>query len=196
MEIQALMLGQLAKENTAVAVVKKVNSGVNQYKDLDKQEKQISLALTVLGVAAAGFVAYKGYKAVQGGFDFMTGKKWQDERDEIQVKNQAVDQSELMQQKEAPTLSVRQAKTIAFGLYEAFRNTQPEWSFNLWDEGTDEDNVFSNLAKIKNHADWLIVSIHYGSPRKRTLTQELIYELEDDELLKARKILIKSNVKI
>ena len=189
----------LAKIKPQISVKKAVNvvdNNVTTFRNLNNQKKTITGIGSLLAIGVAGFVLYKGYKAVSNGFNFMTGKQWQEERDEIQVQNQAQDKAELTKQAETPTLSDRQAKTIAFALSEGFRNTQPEWSFNLWDEGTDEAKVYSNLELIKNYSDWLIVSIHFGSPRKRTLTQELIYELNEKELLKAREILIKANVKI
>lgn len=196
MEIQTSMLGKINAVPAAKKAVKAVDSNVTSFRNLTNQQKSITGIGSLLAIGVAGFVLYKGYKGISNGFEFITGGTWQKERDKIQVQNQATDQNELMKQKETPTLSVNQAKAIAFGLSEAFRNSQPEWSFNLWDEGTDEAKVYSNLKLIKNYSDWLIVSIHYGSPRKRNLTQELIYELNEKELLKVREILIKANVKI
>jgi len=190
------MLGKINAVPAVKKTVKAIDKNVTSFNNLSNQQKSITGIGSLLAIGLAGFVLYKGYKGISNGFEFITGGTWQKERDKIQVQNQATDQKELTKQKETPTLSVRQAKAVAFGLSEAFRNTQPEWSFNLWDEGTDEAKVYANLELIKNYSDWLIVSIHYGSPRKRNLTQELIYELNEKELLKARKILIKANVKI
>ena len=150
---------------------------------------------TVIKIGVLGYVGYKVANSIGGAADLITGKKFEDEKKEVEDKINVFVNDQLTKTT-APTISVIQAKSIANGLYRAFLNSQPDWSRNLWDEGTDERAVYSNLSLLKNTADWLLVAKEYGAPRARTLNAELHYELNDSEMKKARTILSKIKVNI
>lgn len=173
-----------------------INKGVDSYNNLNKGAKQAVNMVGLIGTLAAVFAGYKLVTGMGGVFKTITGEKWSEERKAAEVKEKTGLKSELSKEVIKPTISERQAKNIAYGLSQAFLNTQPEWSRNLWDEGTDEDMVYANLKLLRNKADWLLVSFHYGMPRNRSLAAELSYELTVSEMQKARDILLKINVKI
>ena len=179
----------------------KIAQGAKQgkavYNNLDSQSKTAVNIATAVGALGALFV---GYKLVSGIGDILktaTGQKWNEDRKEEESEDRANLTDHLKDEQEKPSLTEDEAKNVAAALYNGFLNTQPEWSENLWDEGTDETAVYNALKVLKNRADWLLVSIKYGMPRRRNLASELLYELSSgSEQQKARDILAKINVKI
>ena len=153
------------------------------------------LIQNLVTLAVIGYVGWKVAGSVGSVADLVTGKKFEDEKKEKEAKNKAVI-NDLLDKVKPPTISGQQAQSIADGLYRAFLNSQPDWSANLWDEGTNENKVYYNLSKLKNQADWLLVCLKYGTPRARTLLAELHYELNKSEMIKVANILSKIGVKI
>jgi hypothetical protein len=187
------MLAAISKTEKAKQIARK---GAKQYNSLNKSQKQAVNAGGLIVVAGTAYGAYKLFTGISGAIQTVTGQKWKEERDKEEQKERSDLKQQITKGDEKPILTDSEAKSIAFGLYEGFRNSQPEWSFNLWDEGTNENLVFANLVKIKSKADWLLVAYHYGMPRRRTLVQELLYELNVKEQVKARSILSKAKVYI
>ena len=174
----------------------KVKKGKNIYSDLDSKSKTAVNIATALGALG---VLFAGYKIISGFGDILktaTGQKWNEERKAKESKEKLDLNKELSNQGENPTFNTSTAKNIANGLYQAFLNTQPEWSANLWDEGTDESAIYAALKLLKNKSDWLLISREYGMPRGRNLASELSYELSTGEMQKIREILSKINVTI
>lgn len=187
------MLGLLPQ---AIAAKTAIDKGSKKYKSLDKPQKQ---AVNIGGFLLVLGVAYTGYKMVAGMtglFKTITGQKWNEERKAEENKEKIDLNIELDKQTTNPTLDVMAAKSIADSLYRAFLNTQPDWTRNLWDEGTDEKSIYAALTLLKNKADWLLVSREYGMPRRRNLVAELNYELTAKEMGKVRVILSKIGVSI
>lgn len=153
------------------------------------------LIQNLVTLAVIGYVGWKVAGSVGSVADLVTGKKFEDEKKEVEEKNKVVI-NDLLTKVPSPTFDDVQAQSIADGLYRAFLNSQPDWSANLWDEGTDEGKVYYNLSKLKNQADWLLVCLKYGTPRARTLLAELHYELNKSEMIKVASILSKIGVKI
>lgn len=187
------MLGttlQKAKKNGKQAL--------DTYNSLDQQTKLITQFATIGAIGVGGWAIYKAVSGVGAAFNTMTGQKWNEERKAEEHKERVGLKEEIDTQKEKATLTETDAKNVANAFYIAFLNSQPEWSANIWDEGTDENGVFTALNQIKNKADWLLVSFKYGMPRRRNLASELIYELGDGkkDLAKARTILSQIKVTI
>lgn len=187
------MLGLIPSKDQIKTVAKQ---GTQKYNSLEGNTK----TATNIGLLVAGglslFAGYKVIKNIGGMFDTITGKKWNEERKQKEAVERTAIKSVLDSSRGKPTLSAMEAKNIANTMYQAFLNTQPEWSQNLWDEGTDEDMFYDALGLLKNREDWLLVSLQYGMPRKRNLAGEITYELNPKETRKARAILAKINVKI
>ncbi|BAX79040.1 hypothetical protein [Labilibaculum antarcticum] len=179
-----------------IASIKKVQAGTRVYQDLNQQSKNVTNIAMGIGAIAVLFVGYKLVSGVGDAFKFATGQQWSEERKAEESRDKAVLQQHLDKEAETSTLTGDEAQNLATSFYNAFLNTQPEWSSNLWDEGTDENSIYEALKVLKNRADWLQVSIKYGMPRRRSLASELNYELSAGEMGKARAILAKINVKI
>jgi hypothetical protein len=166
------------------------------YQSLDQQSKNVTNIAMAVGAIGVLFVGYKVISGVGDAFKFATGQKWDEQREAEENKDKAILSQHLGKEASKPTITEDEAQNLAASFYNAFLNTQPEWSSNLWDEGTDEDSIYEALKILKNRADWLLVSIKYGMPRRRSLAGELNYELSAGEMGKARAILAKINVKI
>ena len=179
------------------ALVKEsAKKGAEKYKSLDSTAKT---AVNMGGILAIGLALFTGYKVIKGigsTFKNITGQQWSEDRKNEEKTERNTIKTVLDNSNTKPTLSSIEAKNIADNMFRAFLNTQPEWSRNLWDEGTDEKMLFANLNLLKNKADWLLVSLKFGMPRRRNLASELNYELTAKEMQKAREVLLKINVKI
>lgn len=184
------MLGLPVKINSTATKGKKAYSSLNS-----QSKTAVNLALAA-GALGALFVGYKMVSGMGDLFKNVTGQKWDEEREAEESKEKADLNTILDKQEEKATLSEMTAKNIANSLYRAFLNTQPDWSQNLWDEGTDENAIYEALKLLKNSSDWLLVSLQYGMPRRRNLAAELSYELTAGEMGTVREILSKINVTI
>lgn len=189
----------MSDKNRAMPKIKKavkiVDNNVNSFRSLNNQQKTITGIGSFLAIGFAGFILYKGYKAVSNGFGFITGQKSDEEK--AAEKNLIVNyKTQLTNQTEKPTISPEQASLLASRILEAFLNHGGLYVDKLFDSGTDEDEVFAVLSELKNKSDWLLLSATYRMPRNRGLVNELGYELNLKELAKAKSILSKINVKI
>lgn len=170
--------------------------GKRIYSSLDSKSKSAVNMAMAIGALGALFLGYKMVSGMGDMFKSVTGQKWNEERKAEESQEKADISNALRDQKENPSLSKMSAKNIASSLFQAFLNTQPDWSQNLWDEGTDENAIYASLNLLKNSSDWLLVSMEYGMPRRRNLASELSYELNTGEMGKVRQILNKIGVTI
>lgn len=180
------MIGLITKASAAKTVIKK---GAETYKNLPENQKRAVDLGGVIAVGSAIFFGYKFLSPLFKGFNFVTGKKFEEDKKTVEAENTKLTDRELNKLSISPTLTKNEAKSLAGAFLQAFLNNQPDWSKNLWDEGTDEDAVYETLKQLKNKADWLLVSQMYGAPRAKTLSQELYYELTVKEMKKVREIL-------
>lgn len=176
--------------------IQSAKRGKEAYSSLDSKSKSAVNIVVAVGAIGALFLGYKMVSGMGDMFKSITGQKWNEERKAEESKERADISDALRDQKENPSLSQMSAKNIANSLFQAFLNTQPDWSQNLWDEGTDESAVYACLKLLKNSSDWLLVSREYGMPRRRNLATELSYELTTGEMGKVREILSKIGVTI
>lgn len=176
--------------------IQSTKRGKEAYSSLDSKSKSAVNIVVAVGAIGALFLGYKMVSGMGDMFKSITGQKWNEERKAEESKERADISDALRDQKENPSLSQMSAKNIANSLFQAFLNTQPDWSQNLWDEGTDESAVYACLKLLKNSSDWLLVSREYGMPRRRNLATELSYELTTGEMGKVREILSKIGVTI
>lgn len=179
-----------------VKAIQSAKKGKQAYSSLDSKSKSAVNIAMALGAIGALVLGYKMVSGMGDMFKSITGQKWNEERKAEESKERADISDALKDQKENPSLSKMSAKNIANSLFQAFLNTQPDWSQNLWDEGTDESAVYACLKLLKNSSDWLLVSREYGMPRRRNLATELSYELTTGEMGKVREILSKIGVTI
>jgi len=177
-----------------VKAIHTAKKGKEAYSSLDSQSKTAVNLVIAAGAIGALFLGFKMVSGMGDLFKSVTGQKWNEEREAEESKERADINTVLSNQQEKPSLSQMAARNIASSLYRAFLNTQPDWSQNLWDEGTDESAVYAALKLLKNRSDWLLVSREYGMPRRRNLASELSYELSAGEMGKVREILGKINV--
>ena len=180
------------RKKTKEAASKVQEKANKAYANRGTDTKLIQNLVTLVVI---GYVGWKVAGSVGSVADLVTGKKFEDEKKETAEKNKAVINN-LLTKVPPPTIDHIQAQSVADGFYRAFLNSQPDWSANLWDEGTNENKVYYNLSKLKNQADWLLVCLKYGTPRARTLLAELHYELNKSEMIKVATILSKIGVKI
>lgn len=176
--------------------IQSAKGGKEAYSSLDSKSKSAVNIVVAVGAIGALFLGYKMVSGMGDMFKSITGQKWNEERKAEESKERADISDALRDQKENPSLSQMSAKNIANSLFQAFLNTQPDWSQNLWDEGTDESAVYACLKLLKNSSDWLLVSREYGMPRRRNLATELSYELTTGEMGKVRETLSKIGVTI
>lgn len=177
-----------------VYATQSAKKGKQAYSSLDSQSKTAVNLAVAAGAIGALFLGFKMVSGMGDIFKSVTGQKWNEERKAEESKERDDLNTVLSNQEEKPSLSQMAAKNIANSLYRAFLNTQPDWSLNLWDEGTDESAAYAALKLLKNRSDWLLVSLQYGMPRRRNLAAELNYELTAGEMGKVREILSKINV--
>jgi hypothetical protein len=140
--------------------------------------------VAIVIVGGIGIVGYTIYKKIQS----QTDKK--DDRQQLNA-----EEKELSQMSVKPTLSKAQAEAIANAIFAAFDG----WA-------TDEQAIYSQLGKLKNNADWLLLSTSYGTrkiPSGRgnpapdftgTLIGALNDELDPFERAKVNQILKKNGV--
>jgi hypothetical protein len=151
------------------------------YKGLPMWAKGV-IALIVVG--GVGVIAYTIYKKIQNAAD----KK--DDRQQL-----SAEQKELSQMSVKPTLSKAQAEAMANAIFAA-----------LDGYASDEQAVYAQLGKLKNNADWLLLSTSYGTREissgklnpapnfKGTLIGALTDELDGFERAAANAILKKNGV--
>jgi hypothetical protein len=179
-----------------VKAIQTAKQGKQVYSSLDSKSKSAVNIAMALGAIGALVLGYKMVSGMGDMFKSVTGQKWNEERKAEESKERADISNALRDQQENPSLSKMSAKNIANSMFQAFLNTQPDWSQNLWDEGTDEKAIYACLKLLKNSSDWLLVSMEYGMPRRRNLASELSYELNTGEMGKVREILSKIGVTI
>jgi hypothetical protein len=153
----------------------------SQINDLPQWAKGV---IGVALLAGVGIVAYTFYKKLSN----MSDTK--NDRQQLNAEN-----NELNKMKISPTISKSQAEGMANAIFTA-----------LDGYASDENVVYSQLAKVKNNADWLMLSIAYGTREissgkynpapnyKGTLIGALNDELDSSERAKANAILNKNGV--
>lgn len=151
------------------------------YKGLPLWAKGIIAVVVVGGV---GIAVYTIYKKIQA----QTDKK--DDRQQL-----TAEQRELNQSPVKPTLTKSQAEAMANAIFTAMDGY-----------ASDESAIYAQLSKVKNNADWLLLSTSYGTREissgkwnpepnyKGTLIGALTSELDIAEREKANSILKKNGV--
>jgi len=151
------------------------------FKELPTWAKGV-VALIVVG--GAGVIIYTIYKKVSN----ITGNK--DDRQQLNA-----EKDELKNMKPPPTISKGQAEAMANAIFVAFDGY-----------ASDESSVYTQFEKVKNNADWLMLSQAYGTreissgkfnPEPNytgTLIGACNSELDASERAKANAILRKNGV--
>jgi len=151
------------------------------FKQLPTWSKGVIALIVVSGVVVVTYAIYKKAKEIA------------DKKDDKQQLD--AEQEELSNMNIKPTLNKAQAEAIANAIFAAFDGY-----------ASDELAVYSQLAKLKNNADWLLLSTSYGTREissgrfnpepnfKGTLTAAITSELEFDEIQIINKILKKNGV--
>ena len=138
--------------------------------------------VVVVGVALAGFVLYKVYKAAVGAIGKVTNRKEGGEalQELIQLQAQGI----------TPTIS----DSTAEGMVNAIK-TECNTS---WYDDTSEQTIYSQLEKVQNPADWAKLKYRWGTQNIKgvplSLTQALVGELSDPEKTEANSILFLAGV--
>jgi hypothetical protein len=142
----------------------------------------VKTGVVVVGVAIAGFLLYKVYKAIAGGLGKITNRKEGGEA--------LQDLVILAQEGITPTLSDSDA--------EGFVNAIKTECNKGWYDDTSEQTIYSQLSRIKNEADWAKVKYRWGTQSidgvQMSLTQALVDELSDSEKQQANSILFLAGV--